>query len=88
MIDQPADQFRLQRAALVTLAAVFDRLDAGERFDDRDHAQLIAQLLAIKTALNSTHVRRGGRLLNIRRTKTRREVEILAKVRRLGPPGG
>lgn len=78
----PADQFRFQRAALTTLAAAFDRLDAGERLSDQDHAQLVALVLRIKTALNSAHVRRGGRLLSVRRSKTPREREILEKVRR------
>lgn len=82
MIDlPPTDQFRPQRAALATLVDIFDRLDAGERLSDQDHARAVAQLLAIKTALNSAHVRRGGRLLSVRRGKTPREHEILEKVR-------
>ena len=74
--------FGRQRAVLATVSGILDRLEAGERLSDQDHAQAIAQLDALRTFLNGLHHRRGGKLLGGRRAKTPRELEILAQIRR------
>ena len=78
---EAAETFGPPRSFLTSLSAVLDRMEAGERLSDEDHAQVIAQLDAVRTFLNGLHHRRGGKLLGRRRAKTAREREVLALIR-------